>query len=269
VPCRATPWPYRPPLHGHSHPGLRGIQPSTASGGGLFRDWPAADLARRRVADATKAIPTWSMGRKITVIRHVDEQGPGGDRGPLSVWPRYDAIEIVIHPQSINPLDGGARRFLGARPARLADMNCRLAPLAQLPEALGPTPPGRRSISPPWAQLSSRHPTRAIPLQALGLRAGPQRPAPCRRVMNAGQRAGCRPVPRRARSLLDIPRLIERVLRPAHGAEVQGAITTSATWLASMPWARHARALKPQPAGPENCCWPDRPSSTPLTWTLP
>ena len=72
----------------------------TASGG-PFRGWPAERLATVTVADALKH-PTWQMGKKITVdsatlankalevieAHHLFGLG-------------YDAIEVVVHPQSI------------------------------------------------------------------------------------------------------------------------------------------------------------------------
>ena len=62
---QGTPWADTARLStGVPTPGLRRIQ-LTASGG-AFRDWPAADLAKATVADATSH-PNWSMGRKITV----------------------------------------------------------------------------------------------------------------------------------------------------------------------------------------------------------
>jgi 1-deoxy-D-xylulose-5-phosphate reductoisomerase len=72
----------------------------TASGG-PFRDWTPEQLARATVADALNH-PTWQMGHKVTVdsatlankalevieAHHLFSLG-------------YDAIEVVVHPQSI------------------------------------------------------------------------------------------------------------------------------------------------------------------------
>ena len=63
--------------------------------------WPAADLAKATVADATSH-PNWSMGRKITV-----DSATLMNKGLEVIEAHYlfglddDHIEIVIHPQSI------------------------------------------------------------------------------------------------------------------------------------------------------------------------
>lgn len=72
----------------------------TASGG-PFRDWPVDRLAEATVEEALKH-PTWQMGPKITVdsatlankALEVIEAHYLFDLG-------YDAIEVVVHPQSI------------------------------------------------------------------------------------------------------------------------------------------------------------------------
>lgn len=81
----------------------------TASGG-PFRTRPAEELARVTVDEALQH-PTWSMGPKITVdsstlmnkglevIEAYELFGaPAGERG---VGVRLDAIEVVVHPQSV------------------------------------------------------------------------------------------------------------------------------------------------------------------------
>lgn len=81
----------------------------TASGG-PFRTRPAEELARITVDEALQH-PTWSMGPKITVdsstlmnkglevIEAYELFGaPAGDRG---VGASLDAIEVVVHPQSV------------------------------------------------------------------------------------------------------------------------------------------------------------------------
>ncbi len=72
----------------------------TASGG-PFRDWPADRVAAATVSEALRH-PTWRMGSKITVdsatlankALEVIEAHVFFDLG-------YDAIEVVVHPQSI------------------------------------------------------------------------------------------------------------------------------------------------------------------------
>ncbi|MEO1003734.1 MAG: 1-deoxy-D-xylulose-5-phosphate reductoisomerase [Cyanobacteria bacterium J06638_7] len=97
---QGTPWPDTARLStGVPTPGLRRIQ-LTASGG-AFRDWPAADLAKATVADATSH-PNWSMGRKITVdSASLMNKGLEVIEAHYLFGLDYDHIEIVIHPQSI------------------------------------------------------------------------------------------------------------------------------------------------------------------------
>lgn len=72
----------------------------TASGG-AFRDWDAADLPRATVRDALKH-PNWSMGRKITVdSASLMNKGLEVIEAHYLFGAAYDAIEVVIHPQSI------------------------------------------------------------------------------------------------------------------------------------------------------------------------
>jgi 1-deoxy-D-xylulose-5-phosphate reductoisomerase len=79
--------------------GLRRIL-LTASGG-AFRDWPVERLAEVKVADALKH-PNWSMGRKITVdSATLMNKGLEVIEAHYLFGLDYDAIEIVIHPQSI------------------------------------------------------------------------------------------------------------------------------------------------------------------------
>jgi 1-deoxy-D-xylulose-5-phosphate reductoisomerase len=72
----------------------------TASGG-AFRDWDPADLAKATVADATSH-PNWVMGRKITVdSATLMNKGLEVIEAHYLFGMGYDAIDIVIHPQSI------------------------------------------------------------------------------------------------------------------------------------------------------------------------
>jgi 1-deoxy-D-xylulose-5-phosphate reductoisomerase len=86
-------------LQGVPAGGLRRII-LTASGG-AFRDWPVEKLATVTVADALKH-PNWSMGRKITVdSATLMNKGLEVIEAHYLFGVEYDAIDIVIHPQSI------------------------------------------------------------------------------------------------------------------------------------------------------------------------
>lgn len=86
-------------LQGVPTDGLRRII-LTASGG-AFRDWPVEKLAQVKVADALKH-PNWSMGRKITVdSATLMNKGLEVIEAHYLFGMDYDAIDIVIHPQSI------------------------------------------------------------------------------------------------------------------------------------------------------------------------
>ncbi len=86
-------------LQGVPSGGLRRIL-LTASGG-AFRDWPVEKLAQVTVADALKH-PNWSMGRKITVdSATLMNKGLEVIEAHYLFGMDYDAIDIVIHPQSI------------------------------------------------------------------------------------------------------------------------------------------------------------------------
>jgi 1-deoxy-D-xylulose-5-phosphate reductoisomerase len=86
-------------LQGVPTGGLRRIL-LTASGG-AFRDWPVEKLSQVTVADALKH-PNWSMGRKITVdSATLMNKGLEVIEAHYLFGMDYDAIDIVIHPQSI------------------------------------------------------------------------------------------------------------------------------------------------------------------------
>ncbi|MGC9527949.1 MAG: 1-deoxy-D-xylulose-5-phosphate reductoisomerase [Limnospira sp.] len=86
-------------LQGVPNGGLRRIV-LTASGG-AFRDWPVEKLPEVTVADAITH-PNWSMGRKITVdSATMMNKGLEVIEAHFLFGVDYDAIEIVIHPQSI------------------------------------------------------------------------------------------------------------------------------------------------------------------------
>lgn len=86
-------------LQGVPAGGLRRII-LTASGG-AFRDWSVEKLSTVTVADALKH-PNWSMGRKITVdSATLMNKGLEVIEAHYLFGVDYDAIDIVIHPQSI------------------------------------------------------------------------------------------------------------------------------------------------------------------------
>lgn len=86
-------------LQGVRSGGLRRII-LTASGGS-FRDLPIEKLASVTVADALKH-PNWSMGRKITIdSATLMNKGLEVIEAHYLFGMDYDAIDIVIHPQSI------------------------------------------------------------------------------------------------------------------------------------------------------------------------
>jgi 1-deoxy-D-xylulose-5-phosphate reductoisomerase len=72
----------------------------TASGG-PFRDWPAERVARATAAEALNH-PTWRMGHKITVdSATLANKALEVIEGHFLFGIAYDAIEVVVHPQSI------------------------------------------------------------------------------------------------------------------------------------------------------------------------
>jgi 1-deoxy-D-xylulose-5-phosphate reductoisomerase len=86
-------------LQGVPDRGLRRII-LTASGG-AFRDYPTEKLASVTVQDALKH-PNWSMGRKITIdSATLMNKGLEVIEAHFLFGMDYDAIDIVIHPQSI------------------------------------------------------------------------------------------------------------------------------------------------------------------------
>ena len=86
-------------LQGVPDGGLRRII-LTASGG-AFRDWSVEQLPFVTVQDALKH-PNWSMGRKITIdSATLMNKGLEVIEAHYLFGVDYDAIDIVIHPQSI------------------------------------------------------------------------------------------------------------------------------------------------------------------------
>ncbi len=232
---QGTPWADTARLStGIPTPGLRGIQ-LTASGG-AFRDWPAADLAKATVADATSH-PNWSMGRKITVdSATLMNKGLEVIEAHYLFGLDYDAIEIVIHPQSIihsmvELADSSVLAQLG-----WPDMKLPLLYCLSWPERL-PTPWRRLDLT-AVGQLSFKAPDQSkYPCMALAYaagRSGGTMPA----VMNAANEQAVALFLDERVHFLDIPRLIERVC-DRHRAEVKADPSLSDV-LAVDAWARHA-----------------------------
>jgi 1-deoxy-D-xylulose-5-phosphate reductoisomerase len=69
--------------------------------GGPFRDWPPERLARATIVEALNH-PTWRMGRKITVdSATLANKALEVIEGHHLFGLDYDALEVVVHPQSI------------------------------------------------------------------------------------------------------------------------------------------------------------------------
>ncbi len=245
---QGTPWADTARLStGVPTPGLRRIQ-LTASGG-AFRDWPAADLAKATVADATSH-PNWSMGRKITVdSATLMNKGLEVIEAHYLFGLDYDHIEIVIHPQSIihsmvELADSSVLAQLG-----WPDMKLPLLYCLSWPERL--ETPWRRLDLTAVGQLTFRAPDREkYPCMALAYaagRAGGTMPA----VLNAANEQAVALFLEEAIPFLAIPELIERVC-DRHRADHHGTPSLDDV-LAVDGWARRATreaatALRSQPA---------------------
>jgi len=232
---QGTPWPETARLStGHPTPGLRSIQ-LTASGG-AFRDWPAADLVKATVADATSH-PNWSMGRKITVdSATLMNKGLEVIEAHYLFGLDYDHIEIVIHPQSIihsmvELADSSVLAQLGWPDMKLPILSC-----LSWPERIE-TPWPRLNLA-QVGQLDFREPDRAkYPCMELAYaagRAGGTMPA----AMNAANEQAVALFLEGRIHFLDIPRLIERVCE-RHRADLT-AIPSLEDVLAVDGWARQA-----------------------------
>jgi 1-deoxy-D-xylulose-5-phosphate reductoisomerase len=232
---QGTPWADSARLStGVPTPGLRRIQ-LTASGG-AFRDWPAADLAKATVADATSH-PNWSMGRKITVdSATLMNKGLEVIEAHYLFGIDYDHIEIVIHPQSIihsmvELADSSVLAQLG-----WPDMKLPLLYCLSWPERF--ETPWRRLDLTEVGQLSFRAPDRSkYPCMELAYaagRAGGTMPA----ALNAANEQAVALFLEERIHFLDIPRLIERVC-DRHRADLTPT-PSLADVLAVDGWARQA-----------------------------
>ncbi len=232
---QGTPWADTARLStGVPTPGLRRIQ-LTASGG-AFRDWPATDLAKVTVADATSH-PNWSMGRKITVdSATLMNKGLEVIEAHYLFGLGYDAIEIVIHPQSIihsmvELADSSVLAQLGWPDMRLPILYC-----LSWPERFDT--PWRRLDLTEVGQLTFRAPDQQkYPCMGLAYaagRAGGTMPA----VLNAANEQAVALFLEERISFLDIPRLIEGVCE-RHGADLRQDPSLDEV-LAIDAWARLA-----------------------------
>jgi 1-deoxy-D-xylulose-5-phosphate reductoisomerase len=205
---QGTPWADTARLStGVPTPGLRRIL-LTASGG-AFRDWPAADLAKATVADATSH-PNWSMGPKITVdSATLMNKGLEVIEAHHLFGLDYDAIEIVIHPQSIvhsmvELADTSVLAQLGWPDMKLPILYC-----LSWPERL--ETPWRRLDLTAVGQLTFSRPDAAkypcMDLAYAAGRAGGTMPA----ALNAANEEAVALFLEERLGFVDIPRLIERI----------------------------------------------------------
>jgi len=82
-------------------PGVEVKRVILTASGGPFREWPAERLASATAADALRH-PTWQMGRKITVdSATLANKALEVIEAHFLFGLPYDAIEVVVHPQSI------------------------------------------------------------------------------------------------------------------------------------------------------------------------
>ncbi|WP_094556689.1 1-deoxy-D-xylulose-5-phosphate reductoisomerase [Synechococcus sp. 1G10] len=241
---QGTPWADSARLStGVPTPGLRRIQ-LTASGG-AFRDWPAADLAKATVADATSH-PNWSMGRKITVdSATLMNKGLEVIEAHYLFGLGYDSIEIVIHPQSIihsmvELADSSVLAQLGWPDMRLPILYC-----LSWPERF--ETPWRRLDLTEVGQLTFRAPDQQkYPCMGLAYasgRAGGTMPA----VLNAANEQAVALFLEERISFLDIPRLIERVC-DRHRSDLRSDPSLEDV-LAVDTWARQALCEAAGPSG--------------------
>jgi 1-deoxy-D-xylulose-5-phosphate reductoisomerase len=239
---QGTPWADSARLStGVPTPGLRRIL-LTASGG-AFRDWPPEDLHKATVADATSH-PNWSMGRKITVdSASLMNKGLEVIEAHYLFGLDYDAIEIVIHPQSIihslvELADSSVLAQLGWPDMKLPILYC-----LSWPERLAT--PWRRLDLTEVGSLTFRAPDPArYPCMELAYaagRAGGTMPA----VLNAANEQAVALFLEEQVHFLDIPRLIERAC-DRHRADLMAAPSLDDV-LAVDAWAR--RAVREAAAG--------------------
>jgi len=181
----------------------------TASGG-PFRTWP---LERMRAATATEALahPNWSMGAKIsvdcaTLMNKGLELIEAAHLFPVAA----EAIEIVVHPQSVvhslvEYVDGSVLAQLGA-----PDMRVPIAHTLAWPERMA-TPCERLDLVAIGAlDFEAPDPQRfpALGLARQALAAGGAKPA----ILNAANEIGVASFLESRIGFLDIAALVETVL---------------------------------------------------------
>ncbi len=142
----------------------------TASGG-PFREWPAARIAEATRAEALRH-PTWEMGAKITVdsATMVNKALEVMEAHYLFGLP-YDAIEVVIHPQSIihsmvEMEDGSVLAQMGFPTMELPILYALTHPHRLSDAAATPFDPVRAGALTFEAVDTARYPAFALGLQA-------------------------------------------------------------------------------------------------------
>ena len=189
--------------------------------------------------------PTWTMGAKITI-----DSATLANKGLEVIEAHwlydvgYDAIEVVIHPQSVvhsavRFVDGSLKAQLGTPDMRLPD------PVrADLPRPPAVAGRCRPTWSPPAGSTSGRRTRRRFPALRIAREAGPARPRASAALIAADDVA----VARFLDGTLDftgIPRLLEAAVdrsgrRP--GSRPRRRRTRR-------PRCRHPRGLRDRPVG--------------------
>ena len=143
----------------------------TASGG-PFRGRRRAELAEVTPAEAL-AHPTWDMGTLVTTnSATLVNKGLEMIEAHLLFGVPYDRIDVVVHPQSIDPLDGRVHRRLDDRAGLAAGHAAAHRARARLARPRPRTPP--RAVDWTTAQTWTFEPLDddAFPAVGLARRAG-------------------------------------------------------------------------------------------------
>ena len=198
--------------------------------------------AGRGHAGAGPAHPTWTMGAKITI-----DSATLANKGLEVIEAHwlydvdYDAIEVVIHPQSV--VHSAVRFVDGSLKAQLGtpDMRLPIQYAMTYPERR-PSPAAAPTSSPPPASTSAR-PTRRGSRRCASPARPARRPARLGRPDRRRRRRG-RPVPRRHPRLPGHPAAARGRRRPRFGGTVRPR-PASMTSSRSTP-----RSARPSRAGP-------------------
>jgi 1-deoxy-D-xylulose-5-phosphate reductoisomerase len=195
---------------------LDGAAPGAVTGlvitasGGPFRGRGRAELADVTVADAL-AHPTWSMGAKITIdSATLMNKGLEVIEAHHLFGVPYDAVEVVVHPQSI--VHGMARFRDGAMLAHVGhpDMRVPISWALTHPERAA-TPVPQLDLSRPLRLEFEPPDTDTFRCLALARRAGVEGgTAPC--VLNAANEEAVASFLAGGIGFLDIADLVERAL---------------------------------------------------------